>query len=181
MSLYTFEILRSWNHHVRGMVGTTCASWYIQSRLDMLCSSQAYHASDIIDDNGCLSSSVVHWGQTVVAFLACCVPDLKLDCCVIKIHCLSQEGSWKENQQHVHVQYKTSPNTYVHMYMYIHIHLHVHVHAYTHAHFHFNEPKMLLQPHNQGHQYAHTVFLPEVYGTCTNLQWCSPGTRGTVP
>ena len=51
------------------------------------------NVSDIVDDNGCLSSTVVHWGQTVVALLACRVPDLKLDCCVIEIHRLSQERS----------------------------------------------------------------------------------------
>ena len=32
----------------------------------------------------------------MVTLLACCVPDLKLDCRIIEIHCLSQERSWRE-------------------------------------------------------------------------------------
>ena len=55
-----------------------------------------HHVSDVIDDNGGLCSSVVHGSQTVVSLLSCCVPDLKLDCRIIQVDRLSQEGSCME-------------------------------------------------------------------------------------
>ena len=52
-----------------------------------------YHVSNIVYYNSCLGSSVVHRCQTVVSLLTGCVPDLKLDCRIVKINCLSEKGS----------------------------------------------------------------------------------------
>lgn len=53
---------------------------------------------DVVDHNGRLGTSVVHGGQTVVALLTSCVPDLKLDCRVIQTYCLSQKGSCRRTK-----------------------------------------------------------------------------------
>ena len=55
------------------------------------CSLKCVGVGDIIDDDGGLSSSVVHRGQTVVPLLARGVPDLELDRRVIKTNCLGQK------------------------------------------------------------------------------------------
>lgn len=52
----------------------------------------------IINHDGCLGTSVVHGSQTVVALLTSCVPDFKLDCCVVQTYCLSQEGSCRDTK-----------------------------------------------------------------------------------
>ena len=54
---------------------------------------------DIIHHNGCLGTSVVHGSQTVVALLTSCVPDFKLDCCVVQTYRLSQKGSCTGTKQ----------------------------------------------------------------------------------
>lgn len=53
----------------------------------------------IIHHYGCLSTSVVHGSQTVVALLTSGVPDLKFDCCVVQTDGLSQEGSCGHNSR----------------------------------------------------------------------------------
>ncbi len=53
-----------------------------------------YRLGDVKDDDGGLSTAVVHRSQAVVSLLSCCVPDLKLHCGVIQTHRLSQECSW---------------------------------------------------------------------------------------
>lgn len=53
-----------------------------------------YRLGDVKDDNGGLSTTVVHRGQTVVPFLSRSVPDLKLHCGLVQTHRLSQECSW---------------------------------------------------------------------------------------
>lgn len=53
-----------------------------------------YRLGDVKDDDGGLGTTVVHGGQTVVAFLSRSVPDLKLHCGLVQTHRLSQEGSW---------------------------------------------------------------------------------------
>lgn len=42
-----------------------------------------YCVGDVIDHDGSLGAPVVHGGQAVIPLLSSCVPDLKLDCCVI--------------------------------------------------------------------------------------------------
>ena len=57
-----------------------------------------HFVGDVVDDDGGLCSAVVHGRQAVVALLACCVPDLKLDRCVVQTNRLGQEGSWEQQQ-----------------------------------------------------------------------------------
>lgn len=52
-----------------------------------------YRLGDVKDNDGSLSATVVHGGQTVVSLLSCRVPDLKLHCGLIETHRLSQERS----------------------------------------------------------------------------------------
>ena len=47
---------------------------------------------DVVDHNGHLGSSVVHWSEAVVALLTGSVPYLKLYSCVVEVNCLCQEG-----------------------------------------------------------------------------------------
>lgn len=54
---------------------------------------------DVINYNGSLGTSVVHGGQTVVALLSGCVPNLKLYRCVIQAHRLRKEGRWKQKSK----------------------------------------------------------------------------------
>lgn len=42
-----------------------------------------YRLCDIIDDYGAVCISVVHGGEGLVSLLACSVPDLKFDGCVL--------------------------------------------------------------------------------------------------
>lgn len=58
-----------------------------------------YWVGDIINHNGRLCSSVVHWRQAVIPLLSGCVPDLKLDRCVIQTYRLCEEGRWKKKTQ----------------------------------------------------------------------------------
>lgn len=55
---------------------------------------ETYRVGDIINHNGCLSTSVVHRSQAVVTLLTRRVPNLKLHCGVIQTHSLSEEGSY---------------------------------------------------------------------------------------
>lgn len=55
-----------------------------------------YWICDVIHNNGCLGTSVIHWGQTVVPLLSSRVPDLKFDCRIIQTHSLCQKCSWKD-------------------------------------------------------------------------------------
>ena len=58
-----------------------------------------HRVSNVVHYDGGLCSPVVHWGQTVVSLLSCSVPDLKLDCRIIQVHSLSQEGSWSQQKR----------------------------------------------------------------------------------
>lgn len=51
-----------------------------------------YCVGNVVDHDGRLSASVVHWSQAVVALLTCCVPDLKLHSGVVQADSLSEEG-----------------------------------------------------------------------------------------
>ena len=57
-----------------------------------LCTRKCLRVSDIIHNNGSLRAAVVHGRQAVVALLASCVPNLKLNRCVFQAHRLCQEG-----------------------------------------------------------------------------------------
>jgi len=54
---------------------------------------ETYRVGDVIDHDGRLSASVVHWSQAVVALLTRRVPDLKLHSGVVQTDGLSEEGS----------------------------------------------------------------------------------------
>lgn len=67
---------------------------------ERLCWGHVTHGvGDVVDHDSGLSSSVVHRGQAVVAFLSSSVPDLKLHCCIIQTYRLCEEGSWKDNRE----------------------------------------------------------------------------------
>lgn len=51
-----------------------------------------YRLSDVKNNNGSLSTAVVHGSQAVVPLLSRSVPDLKFDRGVVQTHRLSQEG-----------------------------------------------------------------------------------------
>lgn len=59
---------------------------------------ETYRVGDVVNHNGRLSASVVHWSQAVVALLTRCVPDLELHCGVIQTDGLSEEGSCRRQQ-----------------------------------------------------------------------------------
>jgi len=58
-----------------------------------LCALERIHARDVVDDDGCLCSTVVHRRQTVVSFLSRRVPNLELDRRVRQADCLCEESS----------------------------------------------------------------------------------------
>ena len=54
-----------------------------------------YCVGDVVDHDGSLGPPIVHGGQAVIPLLSSCVPDLKLDCCVVQADGLCEEGRWK--------------------------------------------------------------------------------------
>ena len=50
-----------------------------------------YRTGDIIYDDCSCSTTIVHRSQTMVPLLACCVPDLKLYCCILHANSLRQK------------------------------------------------------------------------------------------
>ena len=53
----------------------------------------AYGLCYVIDDDGAVGVSVVHWSEGFVSFLACCVPYLELNGCgVVEGDGLGEEG-----------------------------------------------------------------------------------------
>lgn len=69
-------------------------------RLLSVCADETHCVGDVVDHDGSLGPPVVHGRQTVIPFLPCSVPDLKLDCCIIQTYCLCEEGRCKENTGH---------------------------------------------------------------------------------
>lgn len=56
---------------------------------------KTYCVGNVVDNNSCLCSSVVHWSQAVVTFLTRRVPDFKLDSGVVQTDSLSEKGSYR--------------------------------------------------------------------------------------
>lgn len=87
-SLLTTMLFQLWLVKAALVRGTTCQkTWHLTH---LICY--------IIHNNGCLGTSVVHGSQTMVALLTSCVPNFKLDCCVVQTYRLSQEGSCKAKE-----------------------------------------------------------------------------------
>ena len=68
---------------------------YLEFLDPRLCACKRVCVGDVIHDNRCLCATVVHRRQTVVPFLACRVPDFKLDGGVVEAYCLRQERGCK--------------------------------------------------------------------------------------
>lgn len=63
----------------------------------------------VVHHDGGLGASVVHGGQTVVALLTSCVPNFKLDRCIVQAYRLSQEGSCVDTKQREQCQLSLEP------------------------------------------------------------------------
>lgn len=62
--------------------------------LALVSSKETYSLCDVVNDNGAVGITVVHRCERLVAFLACSVPNLKLDGCgFVESDCLGEEGS----------------------------------------------------------------------------------------
>lgn len=76
--------------------------WQAAGEAELGASCLTHLVCYVVHHDGCLGTSVVHGGQTVVALLAGRVPDFKLDRRVVQAHRLSQEGSCRQTQESSH-------------------------------------------------------------------------------
>jgi hypothetical protein len=73
-------------------VEISMSSTYIQSvKKDGKESESTYNICYVINNDSCSSTSIVHWGQTVVSFLPSCIPNFKLHRYIIHSQCLGEK------------------------------------------------------------------------------------------